>query len=410
VNVSSPAKFAWAFAVCVLLTVAAAITYRTWPRPFPITAGNYPSPRFENGELIAPFPTPALLANVGEFDNELSAYLWYDYLRSRPVLSQHEVLLTTTEAKGSEDPIYTILIVLPNDALTAFPFLSQIEAQGFIEKYKLVFSNPSDVAYDRGQTSLFVAAYKKPVHQKLDTLQAKELLPSVARFLLFKSQTDPRVRPGATPRVIGLGQEQATALAADIIAVAKFYDLPLDVFLGIGAMENNYLNVRGDLEHSVWKRRAAKGDIILKHGRHHRVLVADYSIGLWQITRQTLRYAHDLYLKDDRDYSKLPERLRPPRELEFDLTNSDVLTTYAGLLLRDLLDRFDGDVAKAVGAYNGGPHNPNPQYAAGVNMVAEYARNILERVASASGNAVAENPLVRGRTGTVDASKDGEAK
>jgi hypothetical protein len=404
--VSSPAKFAWAFAVCVLLALAAAITYRTWPRPLPISAGNYPSPRFENGELIAPFPTPVLLAQVGEFDSELSAYLWYDYLRSRPALSQHEVLLTTTE--NSEPPAYRIFIVLPNDALTAFPFLSQIEAQGFIENYHLVFSNPAELVYARGQTGLFVAAYKKPVHQKLDTLAAKELLPSVARFLLFKSQTDPRVRPGASPRVIGLGQEQATAMAADIIAVAKFYDLPLDVFLGIGAMENNYLDVRGDLEHSVWKRRAAKGDIILKHGRHHRVLVADYSIGVWQITRQTLRYAHDLYLKDQRDYSKLPERLRPPRELEFDLTNSDVLTTYAGLLLRDLLDRFDGDVAKAVGAYNGGPHNPNPQYAAGVNMVAEYARNILERVASASGNAVAENPLVNGQPGTAEDPKASE--
>jgi hypothetical protein len=404
--VSSPAKFAWAFAICVLAVLAAAVAYRTWPRPLPIKAGNYPSPRWQQNELIAPFPAPVLLAQVGEFDNELSAYLWYDYLRSRPALSAHEVLLTTTENLGS--PAYRIFIVLPNDALTAFPFLSQIKAQGFIESYSLVFSNAADVAYSRGQTSLFVAAYKKPVHQQLDTLAAKELLPSVARFLLFKSQTDPRVRPGASPRVIGLGQEQATALAADIIAVAKFYDLPIDVFLGIGAMENNYLDVRGDLEHSVWKRRAAKGDIILKRGRHHRVLVADYSIGIWQITRQTLRYAHDLYLKDDRDYSKLPERLRPPRELEFDLTNSDVLTTYAGLLLRDLLDRFDGDVAKAVGAYNGGPHNPNPQYAAGVNMVAEYARNILERVASASGNAVAENPLVNGQPGTAEDSKAGE--
>jgi hypothetical protein len=404
VNVSSPAKFAWAFAVCVLAVLAAAITFRTWPRPLPITAGNYPSPRFENGELIAPFPTPVLLAEVGEFDNELSAYLWYDYLRSRPALSQHEVLLTTTEHSGT--PMYRISIVLPNDALTAFPFLSQIKAQGFIESYNLVFSNPADIAYARGQTSLFVAAYRKPVHQKLDTLQAKELLPSVARFLLFKSKTDPRVRPGASPRVIGLGQAQATELAADIIAVAKFYDLPLDVFLGIGAMENNYLNVRGDLEHSVWKRRPAKGDIILKR-RRHRVLVADYSIGIWQITRQTLRYAHDLYLKDSRDYSKLPERLRPPRELEFDLTNSDVLTTYAGLLLRDLLDRFNGDVAKAVGAYNGGPRNPNPQYAEGVNMVAEYARNILERVASASGDAVAQNPLVSGRPAVPENSGTG---
>jgi soluble lytic murein transglycosylase-like protein len=65
-----------------------------------------------------------------------------------------------------------------------------------------------------------------------------------------------------------------------------------------------------------------------------------------------------------------------------DVTNPHVLTTYAGLLLRDLLDRFNGDVEKAVGAYNGGPRNPNPEYAAGVQIVASYARNVLERVAA----------------------------
>lgn len=37
-----------------------------------------------------------------------------------------------------------------------------------------------------------------------------------------------------------LSREHATEMAVDIIAVAKFYDLPLDIFLGIGAMENNY--------------------------------------------------------------------------------------------------------------------------------------------------------------------------
>ena len=64
------------------------------------------------------------------------------------------------------------------------------------------------------------------------------------------------------------------------------------------------------------------------------------------------------------------------------MTDSHVLTTYAGLLLRDLLDRFNGDIEKAVGAYNGGPRNPNPQYAAGVQIVASYARNVLERVSA----------------------------
>jgi soluble lytic murein transglycosylase-like protein len=58
--------------------------------------------------------------------------------------------------------------------------------------------------------------------------------------------------------------------------------------------------------------------------------------------------------------------------------NSDQLTTYAGLVLRNLLDRFGGDVDQAIGAYNGGARNPNPAYAAGVRNVALYARKVLE--------------------------------
>jgi hypothetical protein len=43
-------------------------------------------------------------------------------------------------------------------------------------------------------------------------------------------------------------------------------------------MENNYMNVDGDLTHAVWKKSAERGDIILKR-RSKRVLVSDYSIG-----------------------------------------------------------------------------------------------------------------------------------
>ena len=215
----------------------------------------------------------------------------------------------------------------------------------------------------------------------LEKLTAKQLLSRTARFVAFKSRTDPRVRAGVGSDITALDQQQATDLAADVIAVAKFYDLPLDVFLGIGAMENNYLSIRGDITHSIWKRKPARDDIILKR-RRRRVLVSNYSVGVWQITRETLRYAHELYLKDrdKRDYAELPLRLLPPPRLELDVTNPHALTTYAGLLLRDLLDRFNGDVEKAVGAYNGGPRNPNSEYAAGVQIVASYARNVLERV------------------------------
>jgi hypothetical protein len=327
--------------------------------------------------MIVPLARGILTADVGWFGDELSAYLWFDYLRSRPDVQPHEVLLTVSEE--SQTPVYRIQMVVPNDALTAIPFLAQLEAKGYIESFELGFSSPAPVEYSRRQTDVFVAAYKRPVAQKLEALTDKQLLSRAARFLTFKSRTDPRTRGTSELKPAALSQEQATELAADIIAVARFYGLPLDVFLGIGAMENNYLSIRGDLDHSIWKRKPVKDDIILKR-RRHRVLVSDYSVGVWQITRQTLRYAHALFLKDKRDYSQLPARLVPPAKLELDVTDPHVLTTYAGLLLRDLLDRFDGDVSQAVGAYNGGPRNPNPEYAAGVQMVASYARNVLERV------------------------------
>ena len=118
------------------------------------------------------------------------------------------------------------------------------------------------------------------------------------------------------------------------------------------------MNVRGDLNNSIWKRRPAPDDIVLERKRG-RVRVLNDSAGVWQITRETLRYVHQLYQRDTRDYSKLPEHLRPPKQLQVQEVDPQVLTTYAGLLFRDLLDRFDGDVSLAVGAYNGGPGRPN---------------------------------------------------
>lgn len=370
-----------------LLGVAGWVATRTWPRPMRLVTESPPPVRFELGKMIVPLPTKVLLAEVGRFDDELSAYLWFDYLRSRPGVEGSRVLLTATEKERA--PIYRIEVVLPNDALTAIPFLADLEAKGFIEGFDLVFTTPAQVEYRRDQTSVFVAAYKKPVAKKLETLPRKHLLSSTAHFLAFKSRTDPRMRGASESRPSSLSHQQSMELAADIVAVAEFYGLPLDVFLGIGAMENNYLSIRGDINHAIWKKKPAKDDIILKR-RRHRVLVSDYSIGVWQITRETLRYAHALFLKDKRDYSQLPERLRPPKALELDLTDSHVLTTYAGLLLRDLLDGFNGDVEKAVGAYNGGPGNPNLRYAAGVQAVAEYARNVLERVTAVNERAAAD--------------------
>jgi len=155
-------------------------------------------------------------------------------------------------------------------------------------------------------------------------------------------------------------------------------------------MENNYLNVAGALQHRVWKRHADPGDVIVRRSKRG-VLVRNPALGVWQITRETLRFAHSLYLQDrSRDYSKLPARLQPSRKLDIDNVPPDTLTTYAGLLLRYLLDYFHGDVSLAVGAYNGGPGSPNASYEMGVSRVADYARRILDRAAFIHAAAVEE--------------------
>jgi soluble lytic murein transglycosylase-like protein len=72
--------------------------------------------------------------------------------------------------------------------------------------------------------------------------------------------------------------------------------------------------------------------------------------------------------------------------------NGEALTTYAGLIVRDLLDRFGGDVDQAIGAYNGGARNPNPAYAAGVKNVALYARRVLEHAPASAQTASPNSP------------------
>jgi hypothetical protein len=233
-----------------------------------------------------------------------------------------------------------------------------------------------------------------PGRKKLEDLSRAQLVGFIPRWLRFKSATDPRIRRQIDPVPRPLDSEEAGLLAEDIVTIADFYSLPLDFFLGIGAMENNYMNVAGDLEHAIWKRSAEKGDVVLKR-KKGRVLVVNSSLGAWQITRETLRYAHRRFLRDKRDYSLLPDRLRPPSELDFDHVEPPVLTTYAGLLFRDLLDRCGGDVALATGAYNGGLGRPNLRYADGVRAVADYARRVLEHAAVLNGPAAGRRFLTR---------------
>jgi hypothetical protein len=327
---------------------------------------------------------------VATFRDELFAYLMYQHYRSSAPFANDDLLLCYRA------PEYQVLLVLSGDYARSVGRVAALGAARQIETFDWQLMSNGSLDYYRKQTRIFISAYNLPVKKKMEELSRTELRALLRRFIRFKSTTDPRVRKKIEPVPSVLRSGDAHQLASDIIAIADFFDLPLDLFLGIGAMENNYMNVRGDLEHSIWKRRPAKDDIVLER-RRGRVRVLNDSAGVWQITRETLRYVHKLYLKDTRDYSKLPEHLRPPRELDINNVDPNVLTTYAGLLLRDLLDRFDGDVARAVGAYNGGPGNPNMRYEEGVRAAATHARNVLERAAALNGASVATTPWLTSR-------------
>jgi len=366
-------------AALLTFTACAYTDYRLWP--LDLDAPRYPAlptPKFQGDRLILPFAPGIASAEVATFHDQLEAFLHFEYLRGRDARDGGDtsrILLTAFDtAKG---PIYKVFIVSDNDLLTAVPRLSQLEGRNLIKHYDLNSWSEKDFNYYQQQSHMFDVAYGVPTEQKLESLSSFKLLPALAQFLIFKSQTDNRVLARGDTAPSPLTREQATQLATDILDVAQFYSLPLDYFLGVGAMENDYMDVNGDLTHAVWKKRAQRDDIILRRGRK-RVMVSNYAIGIWQITRETLRAAHQLYLKDKRDYSLLPARLRPSRSLDLNSVDDAVLTTYAGLLLRGLLDHFGGDVDKAIGAYNGGVKTPNPAYAAGVKTVAEYARRVLE--------------------------------
>jgi hypothetical protein len=361
----------------LVLTVFVNLLYlKYWPRQIHVDPyASIPHPSFVHGRLTLPYTDQHAVAQVASYNDELQAFLRFQFLCSRMSSQGVRVLLTATP--GQTGLLYRIFVVGQDDLLTDISRLGQLQGRRLIAHAEMIVWSDNELALYEKQSHLFEVADELPVEQTLETLDVSELQGALADFLMFKSETDIRVLEDIDPKPQPLTHEQAEQSAADILAVARFYDLPLDYFLGVGAMENDYMDVNGDLKHAVWKVRALRDDIVLRRGRKS-VLVSDYSMGAWQITRETLRAAHRLYLRDKHDYSLLPEHLRPSRDLDLNTVNAAVLTTYAGLLLRELLDHYHGNVPEAIAAYNGGTATPNLRYAFEVAGIAEYARRILQ--------------------------------
>ena len=374
-------------AITILTAYQAGMWFESLPSAKPVLL---PRPMIDGGQILFRVDGFVLTADVTSYSDELFAYLMFDYLRSRRAVDGMSYLLVFDPTQ-SEKP-YRVRLRATGDFVAGMAAMMDLQARGFIQGVGLRAA--SEVAGFGQQTRLFVSAYNLPVKKKLEQAPREALSEYLGRFIRFKSNTDPRIRLDLQPAPKALSHHEALHLAGDIMTVAEFYSLPLEFFVAIGAMENNYMNVRGDLKHSIWKKRPASDDIVLER-KGGRVRVLNDSAGVWQITRETLRYVHLLYLQDTRDYSRLPEHLRPSQELRVNEVDPKVLTTYAGLLLRDLLDRFDGDVTLAVSAYNGGPGRPNLRYGEGAHSAASHARRVLEQAAALNGESVMQKVWLR---------------
>ncbi len=131
-----------------------------------------------------------------------------------------------TAADTAAGPSYQIFIVCDNDLLTAVPRLSQLEGRNLIAQYDLQTWTAKDFAYYQQQSHMFDVAYGVPTEQKLESLNSFQLLPALARFLVFKSQTDNRVleRSDAAPRP--LTREQATQASTTFPSITSSVSAP----------------------------------------------------------------------------------------------------------------------------------------------------------------------------------------
>jgi len=366
-----------AFLAIVLTAVLAYGLFRYFPRTIPLALpSRLPLITVHSGSVGVVLPTQILMAQIGDYPATATSFLRLQWIRGRETVRGKRLMLcgSVREPAGR----LRIYLQLQDDLLVDLPYLSSLVSNEIIPSFTLEKWTDRDLSRCEQQSFQIDHAFATVPERPLTDLPDRDLIGPMSDFLIFKSATDPRVLSQALTGPIVLNRAQARELAQDIIVVARFYALPLNYFLGIGAMENNYMSVRGDLDHAVWKKHAEHGDIVLQR-RRGRVLVRNYSLGIWQLTRETLRYAQSLYLHDRfvRDYTLLPDQLRPAIFEDPDEIRPETITTYAGLLFRTLLDRFNGDIPQAVGAYNGGPGKPNPDYAAMVQNAAIYARRVI---------------------------------
>src|SRR5438067_3545272 len=132
-------RYALCFGAGLLAFAACGYTdYRLWPLDLPAAAHpRIPSTAIQGKRLLVPFAVGVPAAEIATFNDQLEAFLRFEYLRGREARVGHDTSrMLLTAAKTAKGPRYKIFIVTDNDRLTAEPELASLVGRNLIAHYE----------------------------------------------------------------------------------------------------------------------------------------------------------------------------------------------------------------------------------------------------------------------------------
>src|SRR5208282_1630126 len=126
---------------------------RLWPRQMRVTAHHRRlAPKVHGRNVAIPISSEIACAEIASFDDQLEAFLRYEYLRGRDPDDASKIFLTAGHAGRHAN--YKIFLLVENDQLTAVPRLSRMESHGLIARYQLVAWTQQDLAVAQQQSRI----------------------------------------------------------------------------------------------------------------------------------------------------------------------------------------------------------------------------------------------------------------
>ena len=180
------------FVGIALIAFAALAVYYFWPQE--LESHRYaciPPPEFVQGRLTLPYTDKYASAQVASYNDELEAFLYFQFLRGRTVLDRIRILLTAVPTETGSS--YRIFVVARDDLLTDISRLGRLEGRRLNPTVRNHRPARSEFSHYENQSHIFEVADNIPVAQKLEALEPSQLESALADFLLFKSRTDIRV-------------------------------------------------------------------------------------------------------------------------------------------------------------------------------------------------------------------------